>query len=196
MAFKKIEVGFSGNGSLPWLNDWCETNPTANGFVAKVERLTFGDKGVIIATTHFQAFFYKSNPYYAFLLEAVQVWVTGNVPTFALMFQVDTSDKANGYVGIDSELESDWVKKTETTYSLRGRLDTQVTVVNSNPLLNTPSKPDSKNRTRGRKKADREGVVDEVDKAATSLANASNGSVLPDTSIVIIERLEGSYSDD
>lgn len=182
MAFKKISLPSNGDGTLPWISDWSKTNPQGNGAVVKVERLTFGSKGVIIATPFFQAFFYKSHPYHDFILEAVLSWVKKGVPTFALMFQVDFEDKARGCVGIDEELESLWVKKNDTTFSCVGKPVTSVTLINSNPLLTTPSPTETKGRTRGRKKSEGEGVDYVVSDAAERLAKASQGEVLPDPS--------------
>lgn len=184
MAFKAIEIpSLTGNGELPWLSHFLETNPKVDGMMFQVQVVAFSQKGVMVTTEHFKAFLYRSNPYYDFLFEAVTNWTSNNIPVCALVLLVDKSQKSKFQLGIEDSLESHWVKKSETLFKLKSELpDFLPTAKGTNPLLALSSPTATQRRGKGRKGAAGKGGEDEVSVAARSLAKASKGDIVAEDS--------------
>lgn len=179
MAFKAIVLSSpQGDGELPWLSKLLETNPEFDGNMYQVLVVAFSEKGVMVTTEFFKSFLYRSNPYYAFLQEALEVWTTNNVPVHALMVLVDSQEKSKIKIGVEDSLESNWEKKSSTLFKLRvGMQNFSSTLTGKNPLLVVSSSTASPKESRRRGKAGSGGQADLVGKAAESLAKATSGEV-------------------
>lgn len=180
MAFKAIVLDQSNSeGELPWLTDYIKQVPNCVGKTFQVRLVSFSPKGVMITTSHFKGFLFRSNPYYEFLFEAVKVWSDNNQPVAALVALVEPSLKSKFQLGIEDELESDWTKKTETTFMLKlGSLGLVSTPKGLNPLLAVSSTSALTKQAGKKGRGQRNGGQNGTRKAAVSLANAFPGSEL------------------
>ena len=176
MAFKAIALNQeSGNGELPWLNEYIQLQPKAIGKTFQVNVVAFSQKGVMLTTNNFKAFLYRSNPYYDFLMEALEVWTTDKLPVMALVALVDTNQKCKFQLGIEDQLESSWDKKGNGLYKrklgIQGfkpmdtGLNPLLAVSSTSRLLPEEGKGGRGRRTRGK-----------TAKAAQSLVDAFPGS--------------------
>lgn len=183
MAFREIEIVLpESNGELPWLKDYLIASPSINGTVFVVNTVHLGQKGVLIVTTHFKCFLFKSNPYYNFLKEALEVWVKKGIPVAALVWMVKKDSKTLGVLGIEDSLESSWEKKSEFLFSRNlGTQDFSFTPKESNPLLASTSPSNVSPKTqKGGKKRKAGDVEDAVGEAARSLSERFEDSELYD----------------
>lgn len=184
MSFKKIELATpQGEGETPWISQLLTSNPEFNGRMFQVRVVAFSQRGVMITTEYFKAFLYRSNPYYSFLLDALRVWTTNNLPVHALMVMTDINEKSRIHIGVEDSLESNWEKKSETLFKLKlGLPDFLPTPIGQNPLLvvsSSTATPKGKGR---RGKAGKGGQASVARKAAESLANAFPGSEMMEDS--------------
>lgn len=176
MAFKAIGLAStSGDGELPWLNAYIELQPKCIGMTFQVNVVGFSPKGVLITTNNFKAFLYRSNPYYDFLQEALEVWTDDKLPVMALVVLVDPNTKAKFQLGIEDQLESSWDKKGNGLYKRKlGIQGFKPMETGLNPLLAVSSNsrlPQGEGKgKRGRR------TQNKAAKAAQSLVNAFPGS--------------------
>lgn len=120
MSFKELVLtSTSGDGTLPWIKDFVTQNPQYASSHQEVITLSFGNKGVLIVTEYYKAFLFRSNNYYEYLLEAVNVWVTNGVPTCSLVVKYSEKASGNVSIGIDDELETTWTKRPSLCSVLR-----------------------------------------------------------------------------
>lgn len=176
MAFKAIVLAQgNGEGELPWLSEYITLQPKAIGVAFQVNVVAFSQKGAMLTTNNFKCFLYRSNPYYDFLLEALEAWIQQNQPVAALVTLVDPSQKCKFQLGIEDELESSWDKKGNALYKRKlGIQGFQPTQRGSNPLLAVS--PSSRLLQEGGKGKRGRGTRGKAAKAAQSLVDAFPGS--------------------
>lgn len=164
MAFKAISLPSSTEEGVPWVQDYVESlsaldEPECFTQTHLVREIYFSAKGVTYITANFKSFLFKSNPYYKFTQEAVELWAAkgGQVPGLALVVQ---EDKPYFSVGIEDEVEVSWSKEKKGSLYVSSliTLDTSTTGEGSqNPLLSSvpyKSSPDMDRETtrKGRSK--------------------------------------------
>lgn len=182
MAFKAIALASTdGNGELPWLTEYIQLQPKCVGKTFQVNVVAFSQKGVMLTTNNFKGFLYRSNPYYDFLIEALELWVTQNLPVAALVVLVDPTQRCKFQLGIEDELESSWDKKGNGLFKrklgiqgfkpIEKGLNPLLAVSSQSRLLEGEGKGNGRGRARKR-----------LSKAAASLVDTFPGSeVIEDT---------------
>lgn len=185
MSLRFIEVPSpESDGELPWLKDYLSTLGENPSVCYEVRLLNYGQKGVLITTEYFKCFLFKSHPYYAYTLEAVQVWASEKKPVCPLVVVPDSKDRTGFKLAIEDEAETIWVKTGEATYKTNvGSPSISSPMKGSNPLLaKTPSDLRTNPRTQGgEKKKERSKRADAVSEAATSLSKAFLNSEVLDS---------------
>lgn len=159
--------------STPWASEYLESNKQDEGKAFKVTRVSFGQKGVLLETANFKAFFYRSSNWYSFLEEALTYWVKEGKPVDELSVLLDSKEKSKVIVGLNEGVLTNWTKKGENTFLSASHYqditDGSPKKLPSNPLLvskeSNPSPSASvsnSSRTRKKKNQDSEGDGYEV----------------------------------
>lgn len=179
MAIRFIELEVpKSDGELPWFKDYMASNPIDDDCFFTVNLISFGVKGVLFTTEYFKCFLYKSNPFYGYLLQAANHWVSSKQPVCPLIVYPDKSVKEGYRLGIEEDLECSWEKKTDTTFVVSTGTHASLSIPpGSNPLLATPSKSRTpKEVTKVERKGGRKQRADVVGKATDSLLDAFEDS--------------------
>lgn len=112
MAFKRIGVASSSAERKPFLEEYLDGLPSKerkklNNSFHQVNLISFGRKGVILATDLFSVFVWKKSELYDNLKEAADVWAMGER---AKLLQIHISDvESSEYeVGVDDTQFCSW----------------------------------------------------------------------------------------